>query len=105
MSLNEIQKAKKKFRNSKVWKSFRHQMNIRDKGRDVITGRKLIKGYELHHLNLKSEDYQNLNEEHFISVNKLTHKFLHWIFIYYRKDKTVIERIVKILDKMVEINS
>ena len=103
--MNDNQKEKKKFRNSKVWKSFRHQMNVRDKGRDYITGSKLLKGYELHHLNLKIEDYQNLNEEHFISVNKLTHKFLHWIYIYYRKDKGVIERIVKILDKMIELNS
>ena len=28
-----------------------------------------------------------------------------WIYKYYVKDKDVIERIVKILDKMAEINS
>ena len=29
---SDNEKAKKKFRNTKVWKSFRHKMNVRDKG-------------------------------------------------------------------------
>ena len=101
---SDNEKAKRKFRNTKTWKSFRHQMNVRDKGRDYLTGNKLIKGYELHHMDLNPNNYQNLNEENFVSLNKFSHKFIHWIYRYYEKDRTIIDRLTNILDRMIDLN-
>lgn len=57
-------------------------------------------------MDLDFENYTKIEDhENFVLLNKLSHDFVHWIYKYYVKDKDVIERIVKILDKMVEINS
>lgn len=101
---SDFARKKKNFRNSKAWKTFRHNMNVKDKGKDYITGSRLLKGYELHHLDLNPEHYQNLDEENFVSVNKMTHTVIHWIYRYYEKDEKIMERIREVLDKMIEIN-
>lgn len=103
---SETEKKKRSFRNSKKWKSFRHNCVVECGGKDVITGRKLLKGFSLHHMDLDPDNYENLdNKEHFACLNKLTHKMVHWIFPYYKKDKSIIKRLVEILEKMDKINS
>lgn len=102
--MSDNQSKKRKFRGSKAWKQFRHKMNIKDRSRDVLTGRKLVKGYELHHLDLDPEHYHLLDEENFASLNKMSHKFIHWLFPYYKADPAIIGRIVAMLDRMVELN-
>ena len=75
--------------------------------RDYITGKKLVKGFNVHHLKTEqgSEEYCDIsNESDFIPLNSQCHKLLHYIFTYYMKDKTVIDRLVEILDKMCELS-
>lgn len=75
------------------------------KSKDYITGNKLRKGFELHHMDLNPEHYENLdNKENFLCLNKLTHKMLHWLYNYYKNDKKVINRLVEVLERMCEIN-
>ena len=106
MSLNEQQKIKRNLRNTKAWKKLRHDKNVEQGGIDPITCGKLTKTANLHHMDLFFENYTKIEDhDKFVLLNKLTHDFVHWIYKYYVKDKSVIERIVKILDKMVEINS
>ena len=106
MSLNEQHKIKRNLRNTKAWKQLRHDKNVEQGGIDPITGGKLTKTANLHRMDLYFENYTKIEDhDKFVLLNKLTHDFVHWIYKYYVKDKDVIERIVKILDKMVEINS
>lgn len=100
--MNRLQKAKRSFRASKAWKKFRHQMNVKQKGIDPITGAKLCKGANLHHRNITAneEEYGDIsNEEDFIMLNSMTHKVLHFLYRYYKKDPTVLDRIKEELDK------
>ena len=74
--------------------------------RDYITGKRLTKGFNLHHLKTEqtSETYCDIsNENEFIPLNSYCHKMLHYLFTYYQKDHTVIDRLVEILDKMCEL--
>ena len=46
----QLENAKEKFRKSKEWKEFRAHMAVVFNHRDYITGKRLIKGFNLHHL-------------------------------------------------------
>ena len=102
--MNETQKAKKKFRQTAQWKEFRKLMFLKSGKIDCITGKPLRKGWQLHHLNLDETQYADLNENNFICLNNLTHKFIHWCYGYYVKDPQIIDRIKAELEKMKEIN-
>lgn len=103
--MTEAQKKKKRFRNSKKWKEFRHTIHVKFKGKDPITGKKLLKGSECHHLDLNEDNYDKMNEDNFIPLNKLSHKFIHWSYGYYREDRDFVNRLKFWLDKMLEINN
>ena len=96
--------VKAKFRQSKEWKEFRKRMFEKQGGKDIITGKKLCKGYNVHHYDMSAENYDKLIEENFIAVNKQTHDALHFLFRYYKNDKDILNRIKQVLDKMVELN-
>lgn len=102
--MTEQEKEKKRFRQRKEWSEFRQQQKEKHKI-DPITGKKLVKSFELHHLDLNPEHYTDLNEEHFIPLNKNTHKFIHWLYNYFLEDEGVIERIREVLVQMKQINS
>ena len=104
--MNDIQKAKRKLRNSKAWKTLRHNKNVEQKGLDPITGGKLNKLANLHHMDLNEVRYSNLeNTDNFVMLNKQTHETIHILYKWYVKDRGVIRKIVELLDKMVELNS
>ena len=101
-----LENQKEKFRKSREWKEFRAKMAIKANHRDYITGKKLVKGFNVHHMktNLTEESYCDIsNESEFIPLNSQCHKLLHYIFTYYQKDKTIIDRLREILDKMCEL--
>lgn len=95
---------KAKLRATKEWKSFRIKMAEKQGKKDIITGKPLRKGYNCHHLDMSSENYDKLVEENFIALNKNTHETLHFLFRYYQNDKDILEKFKKVLDKMVELN-
>lgn len=102
-----VENKKEKFRKSREWKDFRSRVAISHNHIDYITQRRLIKGFNAHHLrtNQDIENYCDISrEEEFIPLNSYCHKMLHYIFTYYRKDKDIIRRLVEILDKMVEMS-
>lgn len=92
--------SKKDFRQSKAWKDFRTVITRAFGGKDFITNRKLLKGYQVHHLDLREENYTNLDEKRLMPLNRKTHDFIHWLYTYWRKDKNIIARIVTVLEKM-----
>ena len=108
MKKRELENKKEKFRKSREWKEFRSKMAILFNHRDYITGKRLVKGFNVHHLKteLTEESYCDIsNEEEFMPLNSWCHKMLHYIFPYYVKDPTVIDRLVEVLDKMKELSN
>lgn len=95
--------SKKEFRQSKAWKDFRKKMmNIQKI--DQLTLKKLYKGWNLHHLCMKEEFYDDLNPNNFACLNKASHECIHFLFTYYRKDHDILKRLKKILDEMEQLN-
>lgn len=95
---------KAKFRHTKAWKEFRQKMRDKQNGLDYITGKKLNKFWNLHHLDMSAENYENLEEDNFICLNKQMHETIHTLFRYYKNDKDVLNRMKQVLDKMIELN-
>ena len=94
------QQEKKRFRDSSNWKKFRKHCKERDKV-DYITQKSLLKGFNLHHLDLNDEHYKDITDEtKFICLNKQTHESLHWLYRYYHTGPTILDRIKFLLDKM-----
>lgn len=91
---------KSKFRQSKEWKEFRKRMFEKQGGKDTITGKKLCRGYNVHHLDMSAENYDQLIEENFVALNKQTHETLHFLFRYYQKDPAILDRLKTVLDIM-----
>lgn len=100
--MTKLQKSKRNFRASKAWKAFRHKINVLQKGIDPITKGKLRKGCNLHHRKVTSneEEYQDMsNEEDFVMLNNMTHKMLHFLYPYWKKDPSILQRIEEELEK------
>lgn len=103
--MNESQKEKRRLRSSKAWRTLRHNKNVEQGGVDPITGGKLTKLANLHHMDLRAENYSKIdNPENFVMLNKQTHETIHILYKWYVRDRKVIGRIVDILDRMVELN-
>lgn len=95
---------KAKFRQTKTWKEFRQKMRDKQNGLDYITGKKLNKFWNLHHLDMSIENYEKLEEDNFICLNKQMHETIHTLFRYYKKDPTTLDRLKTVLDRMNELN-
>lgn len=94
-------KEKQIFRMSNKWKHFRRKMKKKFFGMDSITMQTLTRKWNLHHLDLRSCNYDNIdNEDRFIPLNEDTHKFIHWLYSLYIKDKAILNRIEELLFKM-----
>ena len=105
MSLNEIQKAKKKFRQSAKWLKFRKYIADKFGKKDAISGYPLRKGWNLHHISLDEGKYEDItNEDNFIPLNKQMHEVLHICYKYQSKDSGFLDRLKYFVDKMIKIN-
>lgn len=87
-----------KFRRTKAWKNWREYMKSVQDGKCYITGSKLRKTSNLHHLDPRH--YDLLEQERFVFLLSSMHDAIHTIYRYYRKDKTVIGRIADVLERM-----
>lgn len=96
--------TKAKFRRSKCWKEFRKHMFDKQNGKDYVTGKKLYKMYNVHHLDMSAENYEKLDEENFVALNKQIHDTVHILFRYYKNDPSILEKLEIILKKMKELN-
>lgn len=99
------QKAKRRFRASKCWKEFRDKIKEERKFCE-ITGAKLSKMWQLHHMDLNEEHYENLEPENFVCLSWNMHKCVHFLFCK-SKPKEWRKRVlnlIKILKKMEKLN-
>ena len=100
MSSHKREKAR--FRASPEWKQFRADMMTASGGTDALTGKPLRKGAQLHHLDLRPENYRNMDADKFIYLNRASHELVHFLYTYYRKDPGIIYRLQNILYSMKE---
>ena len=92
---------KSKFRLTSIWKKFRKRF----KGKlDPITLKPVVKGFQLHHMDLNPMNYTVLKTSNFVALNGTTHDIVHYLYGYYRHDKKILTRLKKVLDKMIELN-
>ena len=101
--MNDKQKSKRNFRQSKAWKEFKKKKYLECGKIDAITRKKLYKTWQLHHEDLNEENYQKLNNN-FLCCNNLTHKVIHWLYNYYKTDEAIIDRLKAEMDRMKAIN-
>lgn len=85
-------------RKSPEWKRLRDSIYQLQKGKDYITDKQLPKGWHCHHLDPKH--YDDLSIEKFVGLGSSIHKVVHRLYIYYKKDPTVINRLVEVLNLM-----
>lgn len=95
-------KAKSKFRQTSKWKKFRAFIK-KSRKIDFVTGKPLLKGWQLHHANMQIGMYGNLNPENFYALNKTTHELIHFLWRYTEWRK-LLEQIRIILEKMEQLN-
>lgn len=100
MNFNEM---KKQFRKSKEWREFSKALKAERKI-DALTLAKLRKGSICHHLDLRPENYKDLSPHRFETLNMKSHDVVHFMYMYYKKDPAIIDRLKAILDRMVELN-
>ncbi len=96
-------KERAKFRTTKEWKEFREYMKEKYDGKDAITGEKLRKGWNLHHMDLDSSHYTNLDENMFIPLNMGTHDKLHKMYVFSANQER-LEKLFEYIEKMRKIN-
>lgn len=100
MNFNE---KKKEFRKSKAWREFSKALKEERKV-DALTLTKLRKGSMSHHLDLNPDNYEKLDPTNFECLNIKSHDFVHFMYVYYKKDRGVLDRLKTILDKMITLN-
>lgn len=94
------QKEKAKFRRTREWAVFRKKMAEKYNNKDAITGKKLYKGWTLHHLDLNPKNYTILDENNFIPINKQTHDVIHFLVRY---DLSILDNLKCYLEKMKDL--
>ena len=101
----KAQTRKSKFRKTSKWKDFRKKMKAEQKVCQ-LTGKPLLKGFNLHHMNLNPEEYKNLKDKTlFLCLNKKSHDVIHFLYTYYKTDEDILKRLEYILKRMKEVNS
>lgn len=95
-------KQRAEFRRSAVWKKWKAKCRLHT-SKDFITKEPLQKDWNLHHLDLNVNRYDQITDlNRFMPLNKKTHETIHEVFKWYKKDHKVLERIKKTLDLMEE---
>ena len=100
------QKSKRKFRESRRWKDFRRQMYERSGRECAVTGNRLTKLWQLHHMDMAEEHYENLKPENFVCLSWNMHKVVHALFVKSRPRewRKRVLNLIKILKKMEKLN-
>ena len=101
------QKSKRKFRDSKRWKEFRRKM-YEESGRTcAVTGARLTRLWQLHHMDMNEEHYENLDPGNFVCLSWNMHKVILMVFVNskpraWRKRVLNLIRIWKHMEKLLE---
>lgn len=90
------------FRRSDKWHKFKAKCRLHTSV-DYITREPLIRNWNLHHLDLRHQNYTDISDmKKFLPLNPKTHELIHELFKYYHKNPKSIDRIKEVLEKMEE---
>ena len=105
--LPSSQQKKRKFRDTKRWKEFREHMKELQGNTCQVTGARLTRLWQLHHMDLDEEHYENLIEENFVCLSWNMHKVVHALFVKSRPRewRKRVMRLILILKRMEALNS
>lgn len=98
----ERRALKQKVRRSKEWAELRQIVFDRQEGKDYLTRKPLLKGWNVHHIYFKgySDDYyDDLNPDRFVGMNKGTHN------IYHEVERLHLKEYQDFINKIVDLNS
>ena len=95
--MSKNSEIKNAVRKTKEWKGLR-AMKLKEQKTDPITGRPIRKGANLHHRCLDVNQYDNLEPERFVLLNRNSHSLLHMIYGDERHKKDWR----KIIDNLIE---
>lgn len=104
-SKGKNQYLKSKLRQTKEWRQFRIDIEDYYDGIDYLTHKKLLKGWNNHHMDMRVENYCNLVVDRFRPFNKSSHDLIHVLYRYYIKEPEILERLKEILDDMIRMNN
>lgn len=95
-------KQRSEFRKTDRWHKWKAKCRLHT-SKDFITKEPLCRNWNLHHLDLNVQRYDNIEDmNRFMPLNPKTHEVIHEIFKWYKKDHKVLDRIKKTLDLMEE---
>lgn len=95
-------KQRSDFRKTDAWHKWKAKCRLHT-SKDYITKDPLCRNWNLHHLDLNVQRYDNITDmNRFMPLNPKTHEIIHELFKWYKKDHKVIDRIKKTLDLMEE---
>ena len=95
-------KERQVFRKTDAWRKWKAKCRLHTT-KDFITKEPLCRNWNLHHLDLNVQRYDNIGDmNRFMPLNPKTHELIHELFKWYKKDHKVIDRIKKTLDLMEE---
>ena len=96
------QKEKAKIRATPEWKRLKETVRASQGGLDALTGKALRPGANLHHMDLRAENYWKLDADYFRYLNRKSHDALHFLYSYYKHDPQIIFRLQNLLYAMKE---
>ena len=95
-------KQRSDFRKTDAWHKWKAKCRLHT-SKDFITKEPLCRNWNLHHLDLNVQRYDNITDmNRFMPLNPKTHEIIHELFKWYKKDHKVLDRIKKTLDLMEE---
>lgn len=96
------QREKARVRATPAWKSLKATVRASQGGLDALTGKPLRPGANLHHMDLRPENYAKLDPKYFKYMNRKSHDALHFIYSYYKRDPQIVFRLQSLLYEMKE---
>ena len=96
-------KLKELFRRTSVWNDFRKGLKNKRKV-DFLTGRKLTKTWNCHHMRFDSRLYTDLDEEYFRCYNNQMHDLVHTCVFETIKNPDFMKKLTDEVNLHIKIN-
>lgn len=97
-------KIKDLFRRTSIWNNFRRDLKNERKV-DALTGRKLTKTWNNHHVRFDSKLYTDLDKEFFLCLNNQMHDFLHIAISETIKNPGFLDRLRELVEWHIKVNN
>lgn len=67
----------------------------------MLTGKNLLKGFNVHHLKTSDDDYQDISDiNNFLPLNNYSHKCVHYLYNYWKDNPEILNNLKNIFEKM-----